>query len=251
MAAHRFFLTGPFQGGVLPLTAEDLHHAVKVARIAPGEVVAAVEPDGRALLVEVTSASPGALEGAVTQELPRDDLPDVSVFFGLPKGSKAELIVEKCTEIGVGRLVPFAAERAVVRLDEDRASRKAQRLDRVARAAAAQAQRSSVPAVESPASFAEVVAAVSSYDRFLVAWEDSDAAPGIAGALEGCDPSARVAVLVGPEGGLTPAEVTQLQQTGARVVSLGATILRAETAAVVAAALASAALGGMGEARGR
>ncbi len=251
MAAHRFFLAGPLRGDVLPLTPGDLHHATRVARIAAGERIVVVEPSGRALDVRVTEAGRAELRAQVVSELPVEALPDVTVFFGMTKGAKAEFVVEKCTEVGVARLVPFLSERAVARPDDDRARGRADRLERIARAAAAQSQRAFVPAVEPAAAWSDVLARVGDSDRFLVAWEEDRAAPGATAALRGCSPAARVAVLVGPEGGLMGSEVDRLLERGAVTVSLGATILRAETAAVVLAALASAALGGLGESRDR
>jgi 16S rRNA (uracil1498-N3)-methyltransferase len=241
MAAHRFFLTGALRGELLPLTDADLHHAVAVARLKRGEQVVAVEPDGRAFVVQVTGAERSGLRGIVERELPAERLPDVTVFFGMPKGGKAELIVEKCTEIGVSRLVPVLTDRAIARPDEARSERRVERLRRVARSSAAQAQRSSVPLVEGAIGFEAVVGHVSAFDRFLVAWED-EKGRAIAEALSTATMGSRVAVLVGPEGGLAPAEVRALAEAGAVTVSLGPTILRAETATMVATALVAAAL---------
>jgi 16S rRNA (uracil1498-N3)-methyltransferase len=241
MATHRFFLTGTLQGELLPLTDADLHHAVAVARLKRGEQVVAVEPGGRAFVVQVTGAERSGLRGLVERELPAERLPDVTVFFGMPKGGKAELIVEKCTEIGVALLVPVLTDRAVARPDDARSERRAERLRRVARSSAAQAQRASVPRVEPTISFEAVVGRVPGFDRFLVAWED-ERGTDLAEALADATMDSRVAVLVGPEGGLAPAEVRALTEAGATTVSLGPTILRAATATMVAAALVSSAL---------
>jgi 16S rRNA (uracil1498-N3)-methyltransferase len=245
MAPHRFFLTGAIAGELLPLSDTDLHHAVAVARLERGERIVAVEPGGRAVVVQLTGAERSGLRGVVERELPAERIPDLTLFFGMPKGGKAELIVEKCTEIGVSRLIPVITDRAVSRPDEERSQRRAERLRRLARSSAAQAQRASVPDVESAVPFAEVVDRVPSFDRFLVAWED-EIRTEVRGALEGHTIDSRVALLVGPEGGLAAAEVRALTDAGAVAVSLGPTILRAETATMVAAALTAAALRGSG-----
>ena len=177
MAPHRFFLTAPLQGELLPLTDADLHHAVAVARIRRGEQVVAVEPGGRALVVQVTGAERSGLRGVVERELPAERLPDVTVFFGMPKGGKAELIVEKCTEIGVARLVPVLTERAVARPDDERSRAQGRapapggRAPRPRRHSEPRSPRSS-----RPARCEEVAGRVATFDRFLVAWEDEETA---------------------------------------------------------------------------
>lgn len=250
VSAHRFFLAAPLPlpdaDGIvtLPLAGEDLRHAVSVARIRPGETIVVVEPAMRAVSARVADATRNGVTVTDLGELPYVRLPDVTLMFGVPKGSKADLVVEKATELGASRLVPALTARTAHDAG-DKASGRCERWRRIARAAAAQSQRVSVPFVEEPMSFPDIVADVPRFDAFLVAWEEA-AASGIGPALAGSAPDARVAVLVGPEGGLTAQEVAALTEAGAVSVSMGATILRAETAAVVAVALASAALGGMG-----
>jgi 16S rRNA (uracil1498-N3)-methyltransferase len=206
-----------------------------------------VSPDAVAFEVEVVTADREGVTALVNATLPTRRLPAITLLLGLPKGGKADLVVEKATEIGVTRIVPVITSRTVARSD-DTAAGRVERWRRIAAAAAAQSQRTSIPIVEAPIDFHAASAMVGDFDRFLVAWEESDG-PGIGLALKDAPADASVAVLVGPEGGLTAEEVADLIHAGAVAVSLGATILRAETAAVVAVALASAALGGMGEYR--
>jgi 16S rRNA (uracil1498-N3)-methyltransferase len=254
MSTHRFFLAGSLPDGAfagdpvtLPLSASDLHHAVKVARIRAGERIVVVDPTAIAFDVEVAAADREGVTGLVVAALPARPLPVVTLLLGMPKGGKADLVVEKATEIGVTRILPVVTARSVVR-PEETAPKRVERWRRIAAAAAAQSQRTSIPVVEAPVGFEAALVAVASFDRCLVAWEES-ADPGIGGALAGAAANDSVAVLVGPEGGLTAEEVARLRDAGALTVSLGATILRAETAAIVAVALVSAALGGMGERR--
>ncbi|MRR13255.1 RsmE family RNA methyltransferase, partial [bacterium] len=140
-----------------------------------------------------------------------------------------------------------SAERSVVRLEGTKAAARTARWRRVAAEAAKQSQLADVPHVTDIVAFADLPAALAD-SLVLVCWEDSEAAPGIGEALRAAAPVAEtdVAIVVGPEGGLTSAEVRVLQRAGASVCSLGSTILRTETAGVVAAALALYERGGLG-----
>jgi 16S rRNA (uracil1498-N3)-methyltransferase len=156
-------------------------------------------------------------------------------------------VVRQVTELGVSRVVPFAAERSVVKLDAARAAARADRWRRIAAEAAQQSQRVDVPEIHDLVP-AMRLADVLADSVVLVCWEDAPDAEGIGDALARIapEPERDVAVVVGPEGGLTANEVALLASAGAVTVSLGSTVLRTETAGVVAVALAMYARGGLG-----
>jgi 16S rRNA (uracil1498-N3)-methyltransferase len=137
--------------------------------------------------------------------------------------------------------------RTIVRLDAEKRAARGDRWQRIAKSAAEQAKRSSVPQVSAPVSIAEALIQLADYDRIVVLWEDSRGT-GLADALADLRgrSDARIALVIGPEGGLSAEDVDALVACGAVVASLGPTVLRTETAAVVALALALGALGGMG-----
>ena len=248
--AHRFFLTGPLPaepGEPLPLSVADTHHAVRVLRVRPGERVELVEPGGGVLGAEVVSADDaGVVVTAVASIEERGDrMGDVTLFQGVAKGEKMDAIVRQAVEVGAAGIVPVMTSRTIVRLDADKRAARRERWQRVAKSAAEQAKRASVPDVAEPVTFAAALELLSVYDRVVVLWEEHHGR-GIADALSGLDASARVALVVGPEGGLSAEEVGALASRGVLAASLGPTVLRTETAAVVSLALALAALGGMG-----
>jgi 16S rRNA (uracil1498-N3)-methyltransferase len=148
------------------------------------------------------------------------------VAFALVKGDKPELAVQKLTELGVDRIVPFVAARSVVRWDGERAAKAQVRLAAVARAAAAQSHRPRLPVVEPLADLADLARR-----------------PGAARADRGGAPPSleHPTVLVGPEGGWAPEE----RALGLPTVALGPTVLRAETASVTAGALLTALRAGL------
>jgi 16S rRNA (uracil1498-N3)-methyltransferase len=249
---HRFFLTAPLPaetGQRLPLSPADVHHAVRVLRVSVGEQLELVDPSGCVTLADVMSADEaGVVASAIAPvELSDQALPRVTLFQGVAKGDKMDGIVRQAVEVGAEAVVTVVTSRTIVRLDADKRAARGERWQRIAKSAAEQAKRSSVPTVSPPVSFAEALKLLASYDRVVVLWEDSRGI-GLAEALADrrAQPGAHIALVVGPEGGLSAEEVDALVKLGACVASLGPTVLRTETAAVVSVALAIGALGGMG-----
>lgn len=210
-AAHVFVdrLEAPVLGD------DDAHHLARVLRLRAGERVTASDGQGR--WRECRFDGSGLV---VVGEIESDEALDaVTVLFALSKGDKPETVVQKLTELGVARIVPFVAERSVVKWDAEKSQRNIERLRKVAREAAMQSRHVRLPRVDDlHSSLAEAVAAVG---------EVVLAEPG-GSPID----SSVTAVAVGPEGGFTAAELE-----GRRTVSLPGGILRAETAAVVAGAL--------------
>ena len=197
----------------------DRHHLDRVLRLRAGEVVTA--SDGRGGLRVCRYVAGGALQpdGDVSMAAPRQ--PPIGVGFALVKSEKPEWIVQKLTELGVDRILPFAAARSVVQWDEAKAARNLERLRRVAIEAAMQSRQRGLPTVEPVATFAEVASGEG------VGLADAGPAAGA--------PSLSIpTVLVGPEGGWSDEERAAV---GGRFVRLGASVLRAETAAVAAGVL--------------
>jgi 16S rRNA (uracil1498-N3)-methyltransferase len=256
MSLHRFFATGPLPehavtDAPLPLDARDVHHLVHVLRIRDTERIVLAGTDGREAEVELTHVGADGIRGDIGEPRERPRGPRVTLLQALTKRERMELMVQKATELGVTEIVPVVTARVIVKLDDDRAGRRAQRWQRIAEEASKQSQRAEVPPVREPVSFTELVDLLPRFDAVLVPWEEeADSALGIGSALRaaGVAPNgdASVAVVIGPEGGLEDGEVSLLTSRGAVTVSLGDTILRTETAGIVAVALASYELGGLG-----
>jgi 16S rRNA (uracil1498-N3)-methyltransferase len=160
-----------------------------------------------------------------------------------------ELTIQKATELGVDEIWPVVAERCVVRLDEERAGRRTERWRRIAEEAAKQSQRSDVPRVREMMTMEGLAEEAGRFDVVLVPWEEaSPAAFGIGAALDaaGATADSSVLLLIGPEGGLSEGEVAEMEAVGGTVVTMGGTVLRTETAAIVAVALAEYELGALG-----
>ncbi|MDR3685824.1 MAG: 16S rRNA (uracil(1498)-N(3))-methyltransferase [Coriobacteriia bacterium] len=250
MSAHRFFLTAPLApvpGGLMPMAPADVHHAVDVLRLRVGETIDVVEPDGRVWRISLTEVGSEGVVGDVVREIPTLSLPRVTLFQGVAKGDKMDDIVRQAVEVGAEAIVPILTARSVVQLDERRSAQRAERWQRVALAAAKQSKRATVPLVSAPVPLRDALVELAAFDGAVVLWEECEGL-GIASAVKRCASSAdaRVALIVGPEGGLATEEVDALVALGATPATLGPTILRTETAAIVALALAIGALGGLG-----
>ena len=200
------------------LSAPDRHHLERVLRLRPGDPVTAADGAGGWRLCRLEGAGGLEPQGEVGRE-PRPQ-PNVTVAFALTKGERPEWTVQKLTEVGVDRIVPFVAERSIVRWDAGRAATHSDRWRRIAREAACQSRRTWLPEVEDLCQFADVAAR-----------------PGAALAeLGGSAPSLAFPVLlIGPEGGWSDGEREAAQRLPR--VELAAHVLRAETAAIVAGGL--------------
>jgi 16S rRNA (uracil1498-N3)-methyltransferase len=198
------------------LAGTDHHHLARVLRLGPGSDVTVGDGSGRWRPGRLTEGPDVEPTGDVVAD-PRPD-PPVTVAFALIKGVRPELTVQKLTEVGVDRIVPFVAERSVVRWDAAKADRQLARLAGIAREAAMQCRRTWLPRVEPVASFAEVAGR-----------------PGATLAdIDGEPPSLnRPTVLVGPEGGWSTGELA----AGLPRTRFGVHVFRAETASITAGAL--------------
>ena len=228
------------EGDRARLGPAEWHYLRDVLRLAAGAPLEVFDGEG-GVHDAVIPAQGGALVLGPRREAPA---PGATVWlaFAPPRGDRADLVVQKATELGVSRLVPFEAERSVVRLDEQRGAARAGRWRRIAAEAARQCGRADVPEVSAPGRLSAALAAAPASYR-IVAFHEGGGEP-LAGALDPAAPG-HLAV-VGPEGGFTGAEVEVCLAAGARLATLGPRILRAETAALAAAALLQHRLGDLG-----
>ena len=221
-------------------------HATTVRRLGPGEHVDLTDGAGTMASCVITAARPGVLDLKVLERAYEPaPVPRLTVVQAIPKGDRGELAVETMTEVGVDVVVPWAAERCVVRWRGDKAARGAARWRSAAVAAAKQSRRSWLPEIAEPASTAAVasrVAALVSEGTGLAVLLDPDAGQALP-ALAGARGLTEIVLLVGPEGGISPAETAVLAAAGAVGARLGPTVLRASSAGAIAAALVMTAAG--------
>ena len=226
-------LDGVTVGAVVEVTGDEAHHAVAVRRLRVGEPVVLTDGAGTAVTgaVESTGKRVFAVRASAISHTPRPT-PEVVVVQALPKGDRGELAVEVLTEVGVARIVPWAATRSVAVWKGERAAKSLARWRLTAREAGKQARRTWAMAVSPLASTDDVAALVASADLAVVLHEAASAPlAGVAMPATGS-----VVVVVGPEGGLTDEEISAFAAAGALAVRLGPEVLRTSTAGVAAVA---------------
>ena len=225
---------GGLAGDVIVLSGPEGRHAATVRRITAGQRVCVTDGAGRIAECVVTQARSGVLELAVRSrraEPPSD--PAVVVVQALPKGDRGQLAVELMTEAGVDVVVPWAAQRRITQWQGERGERALERWRMTAREATKQARRARFPDVTRLEATGDVVERVKSASLAVLL---DPAGPGALSTLP-LPPSGDLLVIVGPEGGVSPAEAAALTGAGALAAPLGPTILRRSTAGVVAAAV--------------
>ena len=224
---HRFFAsrTGENQAA---LSDGEAAHALRVLRMKAGDACQAIV-DGGLYAAVLAQTEPEALL-TLGDALPSPE-PGIGVtlYQGLPKGDKMDLLVQKCTEAGVSRIVPVLFSRCVTKWDKGD-EKKLQRWQRIAAEAAKQSGRAVVPELLPPITVKRLCAALPGHALSLVPWEEQRGS-GIARQWRG---QRDVAIVIGPEGGISEDEIALMRAAGAVPVSLGPRILRTETAGLAA-----------------
>lgn len=229
-------------GTTATLGGDAANHVLRVLRLRRGDRLLVFDGSGMDFEAEVSGLQRDAVElrigagHAVDVESPLA----VTLFQGISRGPRMDTVIQKATELGVARIQPLLASRSVVRLDEPGAQRKREHWQRVAVAAAEQSGRSRIPDVAEPGTLEMLVPAISGYATCL------QLDPGGEPFAALGQPVGPVALLVGPEGGLTEAEVRLAADFGFRRLRLGPRILRTETAPLAALAVLQLLAGDLG-----
>jgi 16S rRNA (uracil1498-N3)-methyltransferase len=233
MARRRFFVE-EIRDGVAELTGDDAMHLSRVLRVAPGQKYE-ISDNHIAYLAEIQLASKARVGFRVLERLP--DAPDsgtrIRLLASLIKFDRFEWMVEKATELGVETIVPVRAARSEEGLMRA-AAKRVERWRRIARESSQQSRRTTMPVIEAPVEFA---AALTGPPGLLL--DEQPGPPPLATAVISYGPE--VSILAGPEGGWTDSERRSAVDLGWSPVSLGPRILRAETAAIAAVAIAKSA----------
>lgn len=224
------------------LTGDDAHHLAKVMRARPGQLIICSDGQGREVLAEITTLEPGVVRASVVETLPLTAEPAVHVWIAqsLPKGDKLELVIQKGTEIGAARFIPFLSARTVVQYDERKEAKRVDRWRKIAKEAAEQAHRNRVPVIEAPQTWKQLLNRVPEADAAFFCYEKPSGRQ-LREALRDAFPAdsaethvgRTVLLVIGPEGGFTEQELQEAEAAGCVAVGLGARILRTETAGMV------------------
>ena len=214
------------------ITGPDVNHMKNVLRMRMGERTEISDGGNRRYACQVESYEEDRAVLRILEEKEADtELPsEIWLFQGLPKGDKMEWIVQKSVELGVSHIVPLAARRCVVRLDEKKAEKKTARWNSISESAAKQAGRSRIPEVHPVMGWEEALNIAKALDVALIPYELAEGMQESRSLISQICPGQSVGIFIGPEGGFEKEEVERACAAGAKAVTLGRRILRTETA---------------------
>jgi len=233
---QRYFIkTEQFRDQHVYLDGDEARHITRVMRMSVGDKIICAS-NMRSALCKIEAVTDKLVTASVLEWLNEcSELPNhVTIAQGMPKGDKLELIVQKGTELGAARFLPFYSSRSIVKWTPEKAEKKAERLSKIAKEAAEQSHRQSVPTVSTPVSFDVLCSESKNFDIKIVAYEAADDTQRhtLPKLLHRLEKGRTILFAVGPEGGFTEEEIEMLKRHDFHVCSLGPRILRTETAAL-------------------
>ena len=234
---QQYFVKGD---AIHPIIIEDkdtLKHMFQVMRLSQGAEVILVFDDGVKRLARLLDEVQHSFE--LVEELEESvELPiSVTIAMGFPKGDKLEFVAQKGTELGMTALWGFPADWSVVKWDAKKLAKKVEKLDKITLGAAEQSKRNRVPEVTLFEKKSDFLEQLSSFDAVLLAYEEAAKAgesAQLVQVLQRLQAGARLLVIVGPEGGISPDEVQDFEERGAVRAGFGPRIMRTETAPLYA-----------------
>lgn len=235
---HHFF-TEPSQvrGKHIYIAGADVNHMKNVLRIRPGEKLGISDGQGTEYVCEVEGyeAEVNGEETAVLSILSSEQSycelsSKIYLFQGLPKSDKMEFIVQKAVELGVYEVIPVAARRSVVKLDEKKAAKKTERWNAISLSGAKQSGRSIIPEVKQVMGFEQALKYAQELDVVLIPYEMAVGMERTRQIFDSIKAGQSIGIFIGPEGGFDEEEVEKAARAGALPVTLGKRILRTETA---------------------
>ncbi|SJZ96464.1 16S rRNA (uracil(1498)-N(3))-methyltransferase [Selenihalanaerobacter shriftii] len=230
------------------ITGSDVRHITRSLRLDVGDKISVADGIGKKYVVKIIDTQEDLVLGEIQKEFQVEVEPEIEVTLlqGLPKSKKMDLIVQKCTELGMDKIIPMETRRTVVKLKPSKAKRRQKRWQKIAKEAAKQSGRAKIPTVEDLIDFADLELIINNYDLILLPWEDEESI-GLKKILKSsAEHNNRILIIIGPEGGFDSEEVMEAKELGAKSVTLGPRILRTETAGLAALSMVLYELGDLG-----
>ena len=241
---RRVFISGELQEEI-KISGSDAHHIIHVLRGKVGQQLVVVDSLRQVAETEIIALAEDHLLLRLGKHLSADTEPPIEVTLAqsLPKGDKMDFIVQKAVELGVSRIIPVVAANCVVKYDAAKRVSRQKKWQKIADEAAKQCGRTLQPVVERVMALEEVLE--NSEEASLFMCYEGEADQPIREFFASSEDS-RFCVLVGPEGGFSPAEVALCRQNDVQTVTMGPRILRTETASLAALSLLLYAKGDLG-----
>lgn len=226
---------------------DDVKHITKVLRLKQGDEVEICDGENMEYLAVIASMENKDIKLEIIEKwIGRTEAPiEITLFQGIPKSTKMDIIIQKCTELGITRIVPVITERTIVQLkDQKSEEKKIERWQKIADEAAKQCKRGVIPKIEPPLALAEAIKVATDFDLTVIPYEREEGV-GLKGILKQTN-AVKIGIYIGPEGGFGEKEIKRAKDAGVIPVTLGPRILRTETAGFVALSILMYELGDLG-----
>ena len=232
----RFFVkTEQIEENKIQIIGEDVKHIKNVLRKQIGDIIEICNlENGKAYNCEIINIEEKHIDTGILKELKEEKNNIlVDIYQGIPKSDKMELIIQKSVELGVNAIIPVAMKRCVAKIEPKDENKKIERWQKISESAAKQSGRTIIPEVRKIVTIQDIAKLTEQYDSVIVAYENEKQNTIKKELLKLKNKEqVKIAVVIGPEGGLEDNDVKLLEEVGANIVTLGNRILRTETVAL-------------------
>lgn len=228
---YNFFVErDQFYNHTVDIKDENFNHIKNVLRMKiDDELIVSCKETGNSFLCTISEIGDNKIVCRIIEERESTEPKvEVTLFQGIPKSDKMELIIQKTVEVGINKIYPVEMKFCIGKIKDNK---KITRWQTISEAAAKQSKRNIIPTIENPISFKEMAEVLKEYDLALVAYENEEKT-NIKEVLQQNPDAKKIAIIIGPEGGISKEEVESLVSNGTKEVSLGKRILRTETASI-------------------
>ena len=231
------------EDNIVKVVGDDLHHIKDVLRVKTGEILDFCDENAIRYRCKLSqyADSCGIFEIISKTSESTESCVNITLFQGLPKQERMDLVVQKASELGVKTVVPVNMERSIVKIDDKNELKKIDRWNKIAKEACSQSGRQELTVVNRPVNFKNIIENIGKYDIVLLPYENEKVVSikeALRSYLDKKDTSLNIAVIVGPEGGFSESEINLIGNfSNVKVVTLGKRILRTETAGPAVAAM--------------
>jgi 16S rRNA (uracil1498-N3)-methyltransferase len=228
---YNFFVErDQFYNHTVDIKNENFNHIKNVLRMKiDDELIVSCKETGNSFLCTISEIGDNKIVCKIIEERESTEPKvEVTLFQGIPKSDKMELIIQKTVEVGINKIYPVEMKFCIGKIKDNK---KITRWQTISEAAAKQSKRNIIPTIENPISFKEMAEVLKEYDLALVAYENEEKT-NIKEVLQQNPDAKKIAIIIGPEGGISKEEVESLVSNGTKEVSLGKRILRTETASI-------------------
>ena len=243
----KFFVNDEnIENNIINITGQDFNHIKNVLRLKVGDNIIVSNGKEIEFDTKIVNFTNNSVEAEILNQHSTQNEPSVKItlFQGLPKSDRMELIIQKAVEIGIYQIVPVLTERVVVKVDEKNAKKKTERWEKIAEQASKQSGRNIIPEVSTPIAYKDAIRMLETYDLIVIFYE-KEQNKTLKELLNNLDKKPNnIAIFIGPEGGFSESEIELVKQFN--LATLGPRILRTETAGLISTAVILYHMGDLG-----